>query len=217
VEQRTKGIILRTRLLTESSLIVHWLTPEFGRVSTVAKGARRPKSPFRGILDLLYTAEFTFIRSRRSDLHTLREVSLLENRAALRQDLTALQRACYGTAFIEQVTEADTPLPGVFELFQGFIEGVCRRPAAVELVLAYELKMLDQLGLRPELATAALSEGARKIALRLMADSWRNLEPLKPTVIQVRELRQFLHGFLIQNLGHVPRGREAAMRGMEGD
>ena len=28
------GLILRTRLLTESSLIVNWLTPEFGRLST---------------------------------------------------------------------------------------------------------------------------------------------------------------------------------------
>ena len=40
------GMILRTRPLTETSLIVHWLTPDFGRIATVAKGARRPKSPF---------------------------------------------------------------------------------------------------------------------------------------------------------------------------
>ena len=46
------GLILRIRPLTETSLIVHWLTPEFGRVATVAKGARRPKSPFAGKLDI---------------------------------------------------------------------------------------------------------------------------------------------------------------------
>ena len=34
-------MILRTRPLTETSLIVHWLTRDFGRISTVAKGARR--------------------------------------------------------------------------------------------------------------------------------------------------------------------------------
>ena len=72
------GVVLRTRLLTETSLIVHWLTPGAGRLATVAKGALRPKSPFRGKLDLFYHADFTFSRSRRSDLHTLREVSLRE-------------------------------------------------------------------------------------------------------------------------------------------
>ena len=54
LETRAIGLILRTRRLTETSLIVHWLTAEEGRVATVAKGALRPKSPFRGKLDLCY-------------------------------------------------------------------------------------------------------------------------------------------------------------------
>src|SRR5690349_13920318 len=115
------GLILRTRPLTETSLIVHWLTKECGRISTVAKGARRPKSPFRGKLDLFYLADFSFSRSRRSDLHTLREVGLLETHNHIRQQLTALRQACYGVALIEQATESDTPIPAALELFLGFI------------------------------------------------------------------------------------------------
>ncbi|MCX6892658.1 MAG: recombination protein O N-terminal domain-containing protein, partial [Verrucomicrobia bacterium] len=52
------GVVLRTRRLTETSLIIHWLTPGLGRLATVAKGALRPKSPFRGKLDLFYRADF---------------------------------------------------------------------------------------------------------------------------------------------------------------
>ena len=44
--ETTTGLVLRTRPLTETSLIVHWLTREFGRLATVAKGARRPNHPF---------------------------------------------------------------------------------------------------------------------------------------------------------------------------
>ena len=108
------GLILRTRPLTETSLIVNWLTPNFGRISTVAKGARRPKSPFRGKLDLFYLADLSFSRSRRSDLHTLREVSLRETHSSLRQDLGQLRQASYCAALIEQTTETETPLPAVF-------------------------------------------------------------------------------------------------------
>jgi DNA repair protein RecO (recombination protein O) len=90
--QNATGLILRTRPLTETSLIVHWLTPDFGRIATVAKGARRTQSPFLGKLDLFYLADFSFSRSRHSDLHTLREVSLRETHGALRQDLAGCAR-----------------------------------------------------------------------------------------------------------------------------
>jgi DNA repair protein RecO (recombination protein O) len=91
------GIILRTRPLTETSLIVNWLTAEHGRISTVAKGARRPKSTFAGKLDLFYEAEFSFTRSKRSELHALRELSLKETHAPLRQEMGWLQQASYAT------------------------------------------------------------------------------------------------------------------------
>src|SRR5512137_2194472 len=112
MNERTEGVILRTRLLTETSLIVHWLTPNLGRLATVAKGARRATSPFRGKLDLFYLADFSFSRSRRSELHTLREVSLRETYRCLREDLGLLQQASYCAGLIEQATETETPLQG---------------------------------------------------------------------------------------------------------
>src|SRR5437764_6782908 len=128
------GLVLRTRLLTETSLIVHWLTPELGRLATVAKAARRPKSPFRGKLDLFYLADFSFARSRRSELHTLREVSLRETHPALRQELGRVQQASHAAALVEQVTELETPLPEIFEMVQGFFRVLTEAPAQPQLV-----------------------------------------------------------------------------------
>src|SRR5580692_1422034 len=93
------GLILHTRPLTETSLIIHWLTPNFGRIATVAKGARRHKSPFFGKLDLFYLADFTFSRSRSSDLHNLREVNLRETHSTIRKKILSVQQAAYATAF----------------------------------------------------------------------------------------------------------------------
>src|ERR1051325_1240476 len=105
MDERTQGIVLRVHPLTETSLIIRWLTTNLGRIATVAKGARRSKSPFRGKLDLFYLADFTFGRSRRSELHTLREVSLKETHSFLRKELGYLQQAAYAAALIEQATE----------------------------------------------------------------------------------------------------------------
>ena len=74
--EATAAILLRKMPWSETSLIVTWLTERFGTVRTVARGARRPKSEFAGMLDLFYRADIAFSISRSGDLHTLREVSV---------------------------------------------------------------------------------------------------------------------------------------------
>ncbi|MFZ1073807.1 MAG: DNA repair protein RecO [Verrucomicrobiia bacterium] len=211
--QNATGIILRTRPLTDTSLIVHWLTPNFGRMATVARGARRPKSPFLGRLDLFYLVDFSFSRSVRSELHILREAGLRETHDPLRKNLASLRQATYAAAFIEQATETETPLPAVFELMREFLDCLCRQKPSPQVVFAFELKLLGELGLNPDLEKAGLTAGARQIIRRLGAGNWQASCCLKPTSGQVEELRRFLHGFLIFHLGRLPRGRAAALAG----
>ena len=206
------GLILRTRPLTETSLIVHWLTPELGRIATVAKGARRAQSPFRGKLDLLYELDFSFNRSRRSDLHTLCEVSLRETNAALRRDYTSLQQAAYCIALVEQSTETETPLSGVYELMHGFIQQLSRQPPQPQLVFGFELKLLQELGLHPDLEKSRLSQESRELVETFVAGDWRLIARSALTAGQLTELRRFLHGFLIFHLGKIPAGREEALK-----
>jgi len=209
--ESTSGIILRTRPLTETSLIVHWLTPDCGRIATVAKGARRAKSPFLGKLDLFYEAEFSFSRSRHSDLHILREVVLSEMHGAIRKDILKLNQAAYATAFIEQATETETPLPAVFELLRGFLDCLCRQKPSAQLVFAFEFKLLLELGLDPDLGKADLTAGAKQIVRAFLKNDWQACSRLKLALAQTTELRRFLHGFLIFHLGRLPNGRASAL------
>jgi len=211
--ESSTGIVLRTRPLTETSLIVHWLTPSLGRIATAAKGARRPKSPFAGKLDLFYLADFSFSRSRHSDLHALREVNLCETHGAIRADILKLQQAAYAANFITQVTETETPLPAVFELLREFLDCLCGQKNGPQPVFAFELKLLKQLGLEPNLAESSFAAGTKKIAAILAENDFSTAWNLKLTEAQTVELRQFLHGFLIFHLGRLPKGRAAALAG----
>ena len=213
MSERSTGVILRTRLLTETSLIVQWLTADFGRLSTVAKGARRPKSAYAGKLDVFYLAEFSFVRSRRSSLHTLSEVSLLSTHRALRVNLTRLRQAAYAAALIEQTTETETPLPMVFELFRGLLDYLPSSPPQARTIFSFELKLLMELGLGPDVETTNLTSPTRELLQQLMEAAWPELPSLKPAQEQIVELRQFLHGFLIYHLGKLPPGRSAALQG----
>src|SRR5687768_2736000 len=187
MDERSTGIILRTRPLTESSLIVHWLTPELGRVGTIAKGARRPKSPFAGKMDLFYTAEFMFARSRRSDLHILREVSLQATRDVLRRDLSYLHQAAYCSRLIEQTTETETPLVEVYALLTNFLETLPLKRPRPEMIFGFEVKLLHELGLGPQEGKMA------DAAQRLIELDWGQIQQLSLSETEIRELRQFLH------------------------
>jgi DNA repair protein RecO (recombination protein O) len=205
------GLVLRTRPLTETSLIVHWLTPDLGRVATVAKGAHRPKSPFRGKLDLFYLADFSFSRSRRSDLHTLREVSLRETHSGLRKDLGRLQQAAYCAVLVEQATETETPLPHVFALMTGFLGHLVTRPQEAATVYSFELKLLTELGLKPDLDKSNLNPGTKQLVTTLTGSDWPVVARLRLTVAQAAELSRFLHGFVLYHMGRIPNGRDAAL------
>jgi DNA repair protein RecO (recombination protein O) len=205
--ENASGLILRTRPLTETSLIVHWLTPDLGRIATVAKGARRPKSPFAGKLDLFHSADFSFTRSRRSELHTLREASLRDMRPTLRTDLSRLQFAAYASACVELTTETETPIPEIFSLVRDFLDHLGQAQTLPPLIFAFELKLLALLGLDPDWEELRLAAPTRELAEALQLHDWPQIEALAVSERQVRELRDWLHGFLIFHLGRLPRGR----------
>lgn len=107
--------------LTESSLIVHWMTHEVGLLKTVAKGARRAKSSFAGRIDLFLEAEFEWNRSSKSELHILREVTVTNFRLPLRQSYRDSVIAAYFGQLLELVLETDHPEPELFDLLnRGF-------------------------------------------------------------------------------------------------
>jgi DNA repair protein RecO (recombination protein O) len=88
-------------------LIISWCTSSLGCVQTVARGARRANSPFAGKLDLFYEAEIQIARSRKSNLHTLREVALTNPFAGIRESYLRMQAAAYFVELIEICTESD--------------------------------------------------------------------------------------------------------------
>src|SRR4051812_43502269 len=116
--ESTAAILLRKRKLSDTSLIVSWCTESLGCIQTVARGARRPKSPFAGKLDLFFETEIQISRSRRSNLHTLTEVILRSPFAGIRQSYTRTQTAAYFVELIELCTERDHHEPQLFELLR---------------------------------------------------------------------------------------------------
>jgi DNA repair protein RecO (recombination protein O) len=128
--EQTAAILLRKTKFSETSLIVTWLSQNAGKLKTIAKGARRPRSRFGGTLDLFHQCEIQFARSRKGELHALRETVLLEAYEAIRFDFQRLALASYFAELVDQVTELDHPAPDLFDLLQRGLGHLAAHPAS---------------------------------------------------------------------------------------
>jgi DNA repair protein RecO (recombination protein O) len=204
MDDKAHGIVLRIRPLTETSQIVHWLTRDQGRIATVAKGARRPKSPFRGKLDLFFRADFSLARSRRSELHTLREVMLTETFPAIRLDFDRVSHAAYAAELIELATETETPVPEFFELYADWLGSLNTQAASRPALLAFEWRLLGLSGVQPEPSgSKPVLELLQHIALE---DAFTTTLPTA-AMETIREAGRFLGSHLHQQLNRLPVAR----------
>ena len=118
--EQTEAILIRKRKWSDTSLITTWFTANHGKVTTVAKAARRAGSPFAGGLDLFHHVEIAYVCSRKSAVHTLREVRLIEPFDSV--GTTNLFLCGYFAELIDLVTQPGCPAPEIFDLLNRSLE-----------------------------------------------------------------------------------------------
>jgi DNA repair protein RecO (recombination protein O) len=155
--QSTRATIIRLTRLTDSSLIVHWFSEDQGLVKTVAKGARRSKSPFSGQLDLFFEGEISFQRGRRSELHALREVSIRQWREGLRRNYRATLFAAYCCQLLESAVEPEHPEPGLHDLLNRALDHADKVEPGIRALRHYERELARLLGISHDERQAHLS------------------------------------------------------------
>ena len=144
---RTEAICLDIRPWSRTSHVVSWLTP-LGKVTTVVKGAMRPKSFFLGQYDLNYRCEILYYARERGEVHALRECVPVETNERLRESYRALALAGH---FRKLVADFAPQGPDCQEWYQLLLETLETGGCSVTDMVKFELKVLNLLGLNPEL------------------------------------------------------------------
>ena len=130
-----------------------------------------------------------------------------ETHTFLRKELRYLQQVSYCASLIEQTTEIETPIPILFDLLKSLLGELGTQPPVPQTILAFEFKLLSELGLKPELDRSRLSSDSKEIVKAFTENAWSAILCQSPNESQIRELQQFLHGFMIYHLGKIPKGR----------
>ncbi|MEM6910959.1 MAG: DNA repair protein RecO [Verrucomicrobiota bacterium] len=142
------ALVLHRYPYSETSWIVHWWTEAEGRVKTVAKGARRPKSALAGRLDLFFTARISWVPSRKSDLHVLREADLENPRLHIRERYWNTMAAAYFTAWLDRVEGMEMgEAAELYSLLTRALDFLNDQPVTLKAVLHFERKLAETLGI----------------------------------------------------------------------
>jgi DNA repair protein RecO (recombination protein O) len=130
----------------ESDLIVQVFTESLGRLSALARGARKSQRRFSS-LEPFHTLKLTFSDRRESELVSLREAGLERARFGLVGDLESLDAAARGLRWLRRATGPRSPEPRLFQLAERLLDQIGEAPAlASSLLGAYGLDLLSELG-----------------------------------------------------------------------
>lgn len=148
-----EAIVLRAVEFGESDVIAHLLMPEIGRLTVMAKHARKSQRRFPGSLDLFNHVWVRVSRRRRSSLGFLEQAVLQDPFLALRGGLERFALASYLIELLDRMAPEEGASADTRRLF-GFALSALSAVGELEpdsrLRCFMELRAFDALGLRPE-------------------------------------------------------------------
>jgi DNA repair protein RecO (recombination protein O) len=160
--EKTLAIVLRVIEFSETSCVVTMYTREFGKITGLAKGARRKKSPFDSALDVLALVRLVFLRKTPPSMDLLTEAKLERRFRAGAADLGRLYAAYYVIELLLVLTEGGESQPELYDLAEETIrllDSEGENPLAILAI--FELGLLQILGHQPMLT--ACVECGRKV------------------------------------------------------
>jgi DNA repair protein RecO len=158
-EALDSALILRRFAYGESSLVLHVLAREHGRVHMLAKGAYRPTARYYAALDLFDTLELGWQHAPARELQVLREATLRVRRHRLATDLACYEAALTVLELAGIGAPENAPAHELFDAATRALDALLAARAPVLVLIEFELALLHNLGLSPALERCAACGG----------------------------------------------------------
>ncbi len=149
--EKTSAIVLRIVEFSESSCVVTLYTEDFGKISALAKGARRLRSPFEGAIDLLSICRIVFLRKSVDVLDLMTEASLSRRFRSASTHLPRLYAAMYVIELVTKLTDHAEAQPALYHTVVNTITAIDSGEPLYTTLLNFEFQLLNELGHMPAL------------------------------------------------------------------
>jgi DNA repair protein RecO (recombination protein O) len=134
--------VLHTYPFKETSLIIEIFSKVHGRISIVAKGARRPRSLVRGMLQSFQSLQATW--SGQGEMKTLHSIDWCD--ALLQIEGDALICGFYINELLMRLLPKEDPHETLFDFYHQTMELLSKKDNLSVTLRRFELRLLQELG-----------------------------------------------------------------------
>jgi DNA repair protein RecO (recombination protein O) len=163
------GVVLRAVDYSDTSQILTFWTREAGRLSGIAKGAKRAKTAFHGPFDLLARYHVVFREKPSGQLHLLTAADLVDLHAGLRADPVRFAASGWCAEILLGLTAEGQPVAPLYDLLVDTLRalevpgpepapgspGTEGLPPWENTLFRFEVQALTHLGHRPRVGACA--------------------------------------------------------------
>lgn len=166
---KVNGIILSENNLGDFDKMLTMLTPGLGKISCVAKGARRPKSALLAGTQIFCFGEYLMYKG--TNTYHINSVEPIEVFYNLRTDLDKLKYAVHINKIVQDVTTENQNCYNILQLLLNTLYTIAETDKNMDLVLGiFKLRLLCILGFRPKISECVNCHEKDKISYFSLKD-----------------------------------------------
>ena len=133
----------------EADRLLTLYSKEKGKITAIAKGARKPQSRKTGHVELYMRSKFFIAKGRSLDIIT--QAEMIDAYADLRADLMRVTHASYAVELLDRFTVEEDPHNGIYDLLDHTLDRLAQTDDLSLATRYYELRLLSLTGFRPRL------------------------------------------------------------------
>ena len=160
--ERTEAVVINGRDWRETSKIVTFYTRSSGKVTAIAKGARRKNSVFRDCLQPFTYLDLVYYEKEERELQVVSQCSGIDSFQDIREDLLRTAYASYFVQLIDEMVGSGEPSEELFRLLLVVLYKLRERSSDM-LARFFELHLLEVLGYNPSLGSCAVCQDIVKV------------------------------------------------------
>lgn len=149
----TEAILLAVRNWGEADKMVTLLSRDYGKITAIAYGCRRPKNRLAGSIQVFSQVDLSMMSGH--GLETIKQCDLKQSFRKVREDLTIMAYAAFVNELVVEFCPERQPEPHVYDLLVHTLSTITKRnPRLVALAAAWQLLALA--GYQPNFACCVI-------------------------------------------------------------
>lgn len=209
---KAEGIVVRTTDYGEANKILTVYTREAGKISIMARGAKKTKNRFTAVSQLFTYGYFLY--HARSGMGSLQQGELISSFRLVREDLEKTAYAVYLAELLDRLTEDKEPNGYLFDMLLHALKWMEEGKDPDIITRLFEMKMVYMAGCRPQL-DACVSCGVHDtpfyfsmqemgIICPACARDDRSLMAVGPGAVKILRMFQHIHMPQLGNINVKP-------------